>query len=128
MGAGTANTEFECITGMNLDFFGPGEYPYKTILQKTVCESMAFDMKELGYTSHAIHNNEGTFYDRHKVFAQLGFDTFTPIEYMYDIKRNPTGWCEDEILVDEIVKTLDSTKKQDFIYAISVQGLSLIHI
>ena len=27
VGAGTANTEFECITGMNLDFFGPGEYP-----------------------------------------------------------------------------------------------------
>lgn len=122
VGAGTANTEFECITGMNLDFFGPGEYPYKTILQKTVCESMAFDMKELGYTAHAIHNNEGTFYDRHKVFAQLGFDTFTPIEYMYDIRRNPTGWCEDEILVDEIVKALDSTERQDFIYTISVQG------
>ena len=34
VGAGTANTEFECITGMNLDFFGPGEYPYKTVLQK----------------------------------------------------------------------------------------------
>lgn len=122
VGAGTANTEFECITGMNLDFFGPGEYPYKTILQKTTCESMAFDMKKLGYTSHAIHNNEGTFYDRHKVFSQLGFDTFTPIEYMYDAERNRTGWCKDEILVEEITKTLDSTRKQDFIYTISVQG------
>lgn len=122
VGAGTANTEFECITGMNLDFFGPGEYPYKTILQKTSCESMAFDMKNLGYTAHAIHNNEGTFYDRHKVFAQLGFDTFTPIEYMYDVERNQIGWCKDKILVDEIVKTLDSTENQDFIYTISVQG------
>lgn len=122
VGAGTANTEFECITGMNLDFFGPGEYPYKTILQKTSCESMAFDMKNLGYRAHAIHNNEGTFYDRHKVFAQLGFDTFTPIEYMYDFERNPTGWCQDEVLVDEIVKALDSTENQDFIYTISVQG------
>lgn len=37
VGAGTANTEFECITAMNLDFFGPGEYPYKTVLQKTSC-------------------------------------------------------------------------------------------
>ena len=27
VGAGTANTEFECITGMNLRYFGPGEYP-----------------------------------------------------------------------------------------------------
>ncbi|PNV59327.1 sulfatase [Clostridium sp. chh4-2] len=122
VGAGTANTEFECITGMNLDFFGPGEYPYKTILKKTVCESTAFDLKELGYSTHAIHNNEGTFYDRNMVFAQLGFDTFTPIEYMYNIERNPTGWCKDRILVGEIVKALDSTPNQDFIYTISVQG------
>ncbi len=122
VGAGTANTEFECITGMNLDFFGPGEYPYKTVLQKTSCESMAFTMRTLGYRAHAIHNNEGTFYDRHKVFSQLGFETFTPIEYMDRIERNPTGWCRDEVLVDEIFKALDSTVGQDFIYTISVQG------
>ena len=122
VGAGTANTEFECISAMNLDFFGPGEYPYKTILQKTACESMAFDMKNLGYKAHAVHNNEATFYDRHKVFAQLGFDTFTPIEYMYDIERNPTGWCKDKVLVGEIEKVLDSTIGSDFIYTISVQG------
>ncbi len=30
VGAGTANTEFEVLTGMNLRYFGPGEYPYKT--------------------------------------------------------------------------------------------------
>lgn len=122
VGAGTANTEFECITGMNLDFFGPGEYPYKTILQKTTCESIAFNLKSLGYATHAIHNNEATFYDRNRVFSQLGFDTFTPIEYMYDIERNEIGWCKDEILVDEIVKTLDSTREQDFIYTITVQS------
>ena len=122
VGAGTANTEIECITGMNLDFFGPGEYPYKTVLQKTACESMAFTMRGLGYRAHAIHNNEGTFYDRHKVFAQLGFETFTPIEYMGRIEKNPTGWCRDEVLVDEIFKALDSSVGQDFIYTISVQG------
>lgn len=122
VGAGTANTEFECITGMNLDFFGPGEYPYKTVLQKTPCESIAFDLKGLGYSTHAIHNNEGTFYDRHVVFSQLGFDTFTPIEYMYHLEHNPTGWCKDKVLTGEILKALDSTPEQDFIYTISVQG------
>ena len=30
VGAGTANTEFEVLTGMSMRFFGPGEYPYKT--------------------------------------------------------------------------------------------------
>ena len=33
VGAGTANTEFETITGMSLHYFGPGEYPYKSILK-----------------------------------------------------------------------------------------------
>lgn len=122
VGAGTANTEFESITGMNLDFFGPGEYPYKTVLKKTSSESLAFDLKNIGYSAHAIHNNEATFYDRNRVFSQLGFDTFTPIEYMNNIERNPTGWCKDKILTGEIIKTLDSTPNPDFIYTISVQG------
>ncbi|MEY8354849.1 LTA synthase family protein [Lachnospiraceae bacterium 54-53] len=122
VGAGTANTEFESITGMNLDFFGPGEYPYKTVLKKTTCESVAYDLKSIGYSAHAIHNNEATFYDRNRVFSQLGFDTFTPIEYMNNVERNPTGWCKDKILTGEIIKTMDSTPGPDYIYTISVQG------
>ncbi len=35
VGAGTANTEFEVLTGMNMRFFGPGEYPYKTVVEET---------------------------------------------------------------------------------------------
>ena len=122
VGAGTANTEFEILTGMNLDFFGPGEYPYKTILKSTTCESIANNLKALGYTAHAIHNNDGTFYDRHIVFSQLGFDTFTPIEYMYDVERNVNGFAKDEILIGEILKAMDSTGGEDVIYAISVQA------
>ena len=54
-GAGTANTEFEVQTGINLDDFGPGEYPYKTVLQSAICESAAYDLKNLGYSTHALH-------------------------------------------------------------------------
>lgn len=122
VGAGTANTEFESITGMNLDFFGPGEYPYKTILQKEICESMGYNLKELGYHTHAIHNNSATFYDRHSVFSRLGFETFTALEYMRDYEKNPIGWAKDKILVSEIEKVLNSTQGADYIYTISVQG------
>ena len=41
VGAGTANTEFEVLTGMNLRYFGPGEYPYKTVLKYQTAESAA---------------------------------------------------------------------------------------
>lgn len=122
VGAGTANTEFECITGMNLRYFGPGEYPYKTILKKQTCESMAYDLKELGYASHAIHNNTATFYNRLHVFSQLGFDTFTSLEYMNVQETTPMGWAKDRILTSQILNALDSTEGRDYIYTISVQG------
>ena len=122
VGAGTANTEFEVISGMSLDFFGPGEYPYKTILKDTPCESINFTLKEKNYSTHAIHNNTGTFYDRDFVFSQLGFDTFTSLEYMNNIETTPTDWCKDSVLIDEILKALNSTDNKDFIYTISVQG------
>ena len=41
VGAGTANTEFEVLTGMSMRFFGPGEYPYKTYAKTKVLESAA---------------------------------------------------------------------------------------
>ena len=98
IGAGTANTEFEVLTGMSLDYFGPGEYPYKTILQQSTCESIAYNLKELGLGTHVIHNNTGTFYDRHLVFPNLGFDSFTSLEYMNHVDKNPLGWAKDTIL------------------------------
>ncbi len=121
-GAGTANTEFEVQTGMNMDDFGPGEYPYETILQTKVCESVAYDLSELGYTTHALHNNYGTFYDRNRIFSHLGYDTFTSIEYMENVIFTPMGWAKDSILTGQIQKILDSTEGSDYIYAISVQG------
>lgn len=82
VGAGTVNTEFEVMTGMNLDDFGPGEYPFKTILKETTCESIAYNLKEYGYATHAIHDNTATFYSRNVVFSNLGYDTFSSIETM----------------------------------------------
>lgn len=122
IGAGTANTEFEVLTGISIDFFGPGEYPYKTILKDTACESLAFNLHDNGYTTHAIHNNRASFYSRHKIFANLGFDEFTPIELMNVEEYTPNGWAKDKILTEEIMHILNTTENRDFIYAISVQG------
>ena len=123
VGAGTANTEFESITGMSLHYFGPGEYPYKSILKETTCESAPYVLDNLGYTSHALHNNEANFYGRRSIFPNLGFDTFTSAEYMKDEnQKNPLGWTKDSVLTDEIIKCLDSTEGPDYVYTISVQG------
>ena len=123
VGAGTANTEFESITGMSLHYFGPGEYPYKSILRETTCESAPYVLKKLGYSTHAIHNNEANFYGRRTIFPNLGFDSFTSEEYMpREDEQNPLGWVKDEVLTEEILKAMESTEEPDYIYTISVQG------
>ena len=121
VGAGTANTEFEVLSGMSLDFFGMGEVPYMTILQEKSCETVAADLKTLGYSAHAVHNNTGIFYSRNSVFSQLGFDTFTSIEFMNDVTYNPIGWARDETLLAPIAQALDSGEEPQFVFVITVQ-------
>lgn len=121
-GAGTANTECEFMTGLSMHFFGPGEYPFKSILSEEPIESVARDLKSIGYSTHAIHNHRAMFYNRHIVFANMGYDTFTSVEYMSDIQKTPKGWAKDKILTSQIMDALKSTKQKDYIYTISVQG------
>lgn len=122
VGAGTANTEFEVLSGMSMQYFGTGEYPYKTVLKKTDCESTASALASIGYGTHAVHNNGGNFYSRVNAFSMMGFDTFTSKELMNIEAYTPNGsWSTDDILVDETIKTLDATPKQpDFTYTITV--------
>ena len=124
VGAGTANTEFEILTGMSMKYFGTGEYPYKTILKQTDCESIASDLSKIGYGTHVVHNNGGNFYSRANAFSMMGFDSFTSKEMMNIHEYTPLGsWATDNILVDETIKALDATENQsDFVYTITVQG------
>lgn len=124
VGAGTANTEFEVLTGMGMQFFGLGEYPYKTILKETNCESIASDLHTLGYGTHVVHNNGGNFYSRRNAFSMMGFDTFTCKEMMDIHDYTPLGtWPTDDILIGEVEKSLDYTPDQpDFVYTITVEG------
>lgn len=122
VGAGTANTEFEVLTGMSLDFFGTCEYPYKTVLNDTATSSICTDLKANGYMTHAMHNNTGTFYDRDTVYSYLGFDTFTPLEYMLTPTYNELGWAKDSVLTSEILRAMESTDERDFVFAVSVQA------
>ena len=110
------------MTGLDLEFFGTGEYPYQSILSERCCETVAYDLAALGYSTHGMHNHTGTFYDRYMVYANLGFDTFTGAEHMKNIEYNKLDWEKDKVLTDYITKALSSTEGRDFVFAVSVQG------
>ena len=122
VGAGTANTEFEVLTGMNMRYFGPGEYPYKTIVKEQPMESVATALDSLGYQTHALHNNGGNFYSRADVFNNMGFDSYTSKEFMNVLQLTENGWAKDDILVQHILNSMDEKKGRDFVFCITVQG------
>ena len=121
-GAGTANTEFEVLTGISAKFFGPGEYPYKGKLRKETLENMAYVLKNHGYATSALHDHRALFYNRNEVYANLGFDTFTSVEYMNNVSFTPTNWCKDNVLTDQIMEIMTGTEERDFLHVISVEG------
>ena len=123
VGAGTCNSEFEVLTGLSCGFFGPGEYPQKTILKQVDVESYADVLSELGYGTHVVHNNGGNFYSRKNAFSQMGFDTFTSKEMLDITEYTPLGnWPTDDILLGATLDAMDTTEGSDFIYTITVEG------
>ncbi len=122
VGAGTANTEFEVLTGMSMRFFGPGEYPYKTYAKIKPIESAASALTALGYGAEALHNNGGNFYSRAQVYNHMGFDHYTSKEFMNILQTTPKGWATDDVLLSYIDQSMNTTEGQDFVFTVSVQG------
>lgn len=118
---GTANTEFEVLTGCSLDFFGAGEFPYYSILRKKACETLATDLRVQGYTATGIHNYTGSFYYRNTIYENMGFNRFIPQEYMNGFETNLKGWAKDNVLPGIILRTMDSTEGMDFVYTVTMQ-------
>ena len=114
---------------MNLEFFGPGEYPYKTILRNKTCESAASVLKTIGYTAHGVHNHISGFYGRNDVYANMGFDTFTGVELMNDTTVTSNGaWTKDDVLTGCVLDCLKSTKGRDYVYTVSVQSHGMYNV
>lgn len=120
VGGGTANTEFEILTGMNIDSFGAGEYPYYTVLRDTTCESMCYVLGRNGYSSAAVHNYMATFYGRDMVYANMGFEVFESMEYMDDLEYGEVGWATDYSVTNSIIDALEATEGRDFVFAVTV--------
>lgn len=74
-GGGTANTEFEFLTGNTMKFLPRGSTPYQAYVKKAL-PSLASYLKEYGYTSTVLHLANRTNWNRDRVYPLLGFDTY----------------------------------------------------
>lgn len=74
MGGGTANSEFEVLTGCSCAFLPASYYPYQQCLASREVPSMVSMMKKQGYTTYAMHPATEKNWERGSTYKRLGFD------------------------------------------------------
>ncbi len=121
IGGGTANTEFEVLTGMTMSFMSPGIIVYNAYL-RTETPSIASVLKDNGYNTTAIHPNSGWFYNRDKVYDYFGFDTFLDVS-SFNLETEAKGpHTSDDALVNKVLDTINSSDKPSFVFAVSMEN------
>lgn len=121
-GGGTANVEFEVLTG--LSNYWTGTVPYTDILTKiSDIPSIGIDAKSSGYKTTAIHSFTGEMYKREMNLAKEGFSDFiTEDEMHYTEKEGNSDYIKDSELYREIMDMLESEKQKQLIFAITMQN------
>ena len=103
-GGMTANTEFEFLTGIPLQFFPGVAVPYVHFIEKPM-PSIVWRFRQAGYHTLGVHSSEGWFWNRDKAYPRLGFDDFKDVRHFNNAERNQfyvTDKAMNQLLVDEI--------------------------
>lgn len=120
IGGGTVNTEFEAFTAMSTKLLSPGNTPYVQTLRTKSVESVASVLRDNGYTTTAIHDHWGNFYNRVDVYKNIGFDRFISGETI-PYKTHSGEWEEDKVMLDPISKVLSQKEDGNYIFGVTVQ-------
>ena len=117
-GAGTANTEFDVITGMQTNLISDSSNSALRSFHKNT-PSAAWVLKENGYDTYYMHPGMSWFYNRDSAMSHLGFDSK---EFVDDFK-DKSG--RDSVFLDELIAQLESrTAKGEklFTYTTTIQN------
>lgn len=122
---GTANTEYEFLTGNSLSYFDGNGVPY-TMLRDRLHTSIARTLKEQGYDTIAMHPNAKENYNRNIIYPNLGFEEFLTIEDLFQDAPKLRGMVSD---YGDYSKMLEWIRDRDsanpyFIFNITMQNHS----
>lgn len=124
-GGGTANIEFEALTGISLE---PMESnittPYIQMTSKMKqLPSIVNYLVDNNYNATAIHPFNTSMYKRSDVYKQFGFKSFLDEDSMkYTDKKETNRYISDESAYKEVLTQINQTKQKDFIHLVTMQN------
>lgn len=128
---GTANTEYEIITGLSTMFYPTDATVFANYMSKPTI-SVGSILRNDGYESTLIHPFHSSFYSRNVAYKLLGFNTFYGLEYLENqptvendirywdsIKSYMSDSLLNEFIIDELEKEGPENK---FIFTSTMQN------
>ncbi|EOS7676930.1 LTA synthase family protein [Enterococcus hirae] len=123
-GGGTANIEFEALTGFSMGLFNAQlTTPYTILVPKmNQLPSIVSTLKDQNYHTTAIHPYNTSMYKRKDVYEVLGFDEFiseNTMTYTDTIEDNP--YISDASAYQEVMDLLKEDDTPQFIHLVTMQ-------
>ena len=121
-GGGTANIEFETLTGLTNYWLKTVPYTNLITKQKSV-PSLASYMKSAGLHTVAIHPFVGGMYKREEVLPRFGFDEFIDIQDFSDAEHDGSSeYVNDRTTYNKTLDYIKNTPEKDFVSVITMQN------
>ncbi|WP_395022679.1 LTA synthase family protein [Dongia sp.] len=121
-GAYTMRTEFAFLSGLPNAALGYNRFnPYLQLCKQPVW-TIAHLLRSQGYRTVCIHPFHASFFDRHEVMPNLGFDTFLDIESFGDAPSFGP-YISDMAVAERICRVLgEASDRPTFIFAITMEN------
>ena len=122
-GAGTANTEWEFLTGHNMHFLPDGIVPYTYSSLTDSYASIVRQVNQYGYHSIALHPYYDYMYTRKNVFPEMGFQE----QYFIDDFPQENiirDYISDQEMYEKLIDVFESECEDNplFMFGITMQN------
>ena len=121
-GGGTANVEFEALTGLSNFFLN--SIPYTSIVPANKdTPSIVKNFNENGYKTIAMHPYNRNMYRREVVYPNLGFQEYKSADgFKNNSKIDNSKYISDESAFNEVLAELKNSQKPEFIHLVTMQN------
>ena len=121
-GGGTANVEFEALTGLSNFFLN--SIPYTSIVPANKdAPSIVKNLNENGYKTIAMHPYNRNMYRREVVYPNLGFQEYKSADgFKNNSKIDNSKYISDESAFNEVLAELKNSQKPEFIHLVTMQN------
>jgi hypothetical protein len=120
---GTANAEFEILTGLSTVFLPPDSVVFFHYLRAPVV-SLATELRRAGYRAETVHPNAGWFYSRADAYPLLGFERSWFREHFLNRWQAEAQFSDDRFFFTKLRQRLTPVRADDttprFLWGVSL--------